>query len=95
MNVLLIFLSLKRREIIACAPTGSGKTLAFVLPILHHLKEPTKKRNSIRALVLAPTIELAKQVKETTGLESYCCCCFLYIFNPCLLKRFFITHYCV
>lgn len=53
---------LHRREIIACAPTGSGKTLAFVLPILHHLKEPTDRRNNLRALILAPTIELAKQI---------------------------------
>ncbi|KAH3844480.1 probable ATP-dependent RNA helicase DDX52 [Dreissena polymorpha] len=50
---------LNRREIMACAPTGSGKTAAFLLPILHHLKEP--RNDCIRALVLSPTRELAKQ----------------------------------
>ncbi|KAL3873510.1 hypothetical protein ACJMK2_036618 [Sinanodonta woodiana] len=50
---------LHRREVMACAPTGSGKTAAFILPILHHLQEPRK--DGLRALVLAPTRELAKQ----------------------------------
>jgi len=53
----------QRRELMACAPTGSGKTLAFVLPILHELREPSKQ--GIRALVLAPTRELARQVCVT------------------------------
>ena len=48
-----------RREILACAPTGSGKTAAFILPVLHHLKEPQNK--GFRAVVLSPTRELAKQ----------------------------------
>ena len=51
----------------ACAPTGSGKTAAFILPILHQLKEP--RNEGIRALVLAPTRELAKQV--ITSCSSY------------------------
>jgi len=44
----------------ACAPTGSGKTLAFVLPLLHHLREP--QTGGVRALILSPTKELAEQV---------------------------------
>ena len=52
----------QRREILACAPTGSGKTLAFILPILHHLKQP--QNLGFRALVLAPTRELAQQVLD-------------------------------
>jgi ATP-dependent RNA helicase DDX52/ROK1 len=44
----------------ACAPTGSGKTAAFIIPILHHLKQHSTK--GFRALVLAPSRELAKQV---------------------------------
>ncbi|XP_053408363.1 probable ATP-dependent RNA helicase DDX52 isoform X1 [Mercenaria mercenaria] len=50
---------LHRRELMACAPTGSGKTAAFIIPILHHLREP--RNEGIRGLVLAPTRELAKQ----------------------------------
>jgi len=52
--------SVQQRELMACAPTGSGKTLAFVLPLLHHLKEP--RSGGVRALVLSPTRELAEQV---------------------------------
>ncbi|XP_013416566.1 probable ATP-dependent RNA helicase DDX52 isoform X2 [Lingula anatina] len=65
---------LHRRELLACAPTGSGKTAAFVLPVLHHLCEP--RNTGIRALILAPTRELAKQtyreccrLAEGTGLR--------------------------
>ncbi|ESP01618.1 hypothetical protein LOTGIDRAFT_172563 [Lottia gigantea] len=50
---------LQEREIMACAPTGSGKTAAFIIPVLHHLQAP--KNEGFRALVLAPTRELAKQ----------------------------------
>lgn len=45
----------------ACAPTGSGKTAAFLIPVLHYLREP--RNNGFRALILAPTRELAKQVR--------------------------------
>ncbi|XP_048731800.2 probable ATP-dependent RNA helicase DDX52 [Ostrea edulis] len=65
-----------RREILACAPTGSGKTAAFILPIMHHLKEHKKK--GYRALILAPTRELAKQIyreflrlSEGIGLKAH------------------------
>ncbi|MCO5572701.1 hypothetical protein L7F22_026460 [Adiantum nelumboides] len=51
---------LSRRECFACAPTGSGKTLAFVLPILMMLAAP--KTDGIRAMILCPTRELAKQI---------------------------------
>ena len=50
----------QRRDIMACAPTGSGKTAAFVIPVLHHLREP--RNQGFRAVLLAPTRELAKQV---------------------------------
>ncbi|MBX7118425.1 MAG: DEAD/DEAH box helicase [Gemmatimonadaceae bacterium] len=48
------------RDLLACAMTGSGKTAAFLLPVLHRLLDaPTR---ATRALVLAPTRELAAQV---------------------------------
>ena len=53
-------LMLKRREILACAPTGSGKTAAFMVPLIHMLEGPQKK--GFRAVVVAPTRELAKQI---------------------------------
>lgn len=61
-------LALQGRDIVGVAQTGSGKTLAYGLPILHHLlnqKRPSsKRRRPLRALVVAPTRELALQVSE-------------------------------
>lgn len=53
-------LMMDQRELIGCAPTGSGKTLAFLIPILQQLKRPQKL--GFRAVILAPTRELAKQI---------------------------------
>ena len=53
---------LEGRDIMATAVTGSGKTAAFLLPILHRLIE--KPRGTTRALILAPTRELAVQISE-------------------------------
>ncbi|HKH43908.1 MAG TPA: DEAD/DEAH box helicase [Thermoanaerobaculia bacterium] len=50
------------RDVLACAMTGSGKTAAFALPILNRLIG--QKRGVTRALVLAPTRELAAQIVE-------------------------------
>jgi ATP-dependent RNA helicase RhlE len=50
------------RDVLACAMTGSGKTAAFLLPILQRLVG--KPRGVTRALVLAPTRELAVQIDE-------------------------------
>ncbi len=47
-------------DLLACAMTGSGKTAAFLLPTLHRLMAHPKR--ATRALVLAPTRELAAQV---------------------------------
>jgi ATP-dependent RNA helicase RhlE len=54
--------ALQGRDVLACAQTGSGKTAAFLLPILHNLMD--KPRGRTRALVLAPTRELAAQILE-------------------------------
>ncbi len=48
------------RDLLACAATGSGKTAAFLLPLLHQLLD--RPRGTTRALVLAPTRELALQI---------------------------------
>jgi ATP-dependent RNA helicase RhlE len=62
---------LQGRDILAAAQTGTGKTAGFVLPLLQRLSEtpPNADRRSVRALVLAPTRELAAQVGES--VESY------------------------
>ncbi|XP_023167601.2 probable ATP-dependent RNA helicase DDX52 [Drosophila hydei] len=56
---------LKDRALMACAPTGSGKTLAFLTPIINGLR--THKTTGLRALVLAPTRELAQQIYRECG----------------------------
>ena len=48
------------RDVIGCAQTGTGKTAAFVLPILHRLLKE-QSRGHVRALIIAPTRELALQ----------------------------------
>ena len=58
---------LKGRDLLGIAQTGSGKTAAFVLPILQHLAAENVRPapHSTRAVILAPTRELALQIDET------------------------------
>ena len=49
------------RDLIACAQTGTGKTAAFVLPILDKLTK-IHPSNKVKAIIIAPTRELAKQI---------------------------------
>jgi len=48
------------RDVMGLAQTGTGKTAAFVLPILQHLLQGPRGR--VRALIIAPTRELAEQI---------------------------------
>jgi ATP-dependent RNA helicase RhlE len=50
------------RDVIGLAQTGTGKTAAFALPILQHLEGGPRGR--VRALVVAPTRELAEQIHQ-------------------------------
>ena len=61
---------LSERDVIAIAQTGTGKTASFSLPILQLLTEkPRQHAQGIRALILAPTRELAAQVAQ--NVETY------------------------
>ncbi|UVE18422.1 DEAD/DEAH box helicase [Pseudomonas sp. LS44] len=55
------------RDLMAAAQTGTGKTAGFALPLLQRLmmEGPQVASNSVRALVLVPTRELAEQVHES------------------------------
>jgi ATP-dependent RNA helicase RhlE len=53
------------RDVIGLAQTGTGKTAAFVLPILQRLIAGPRK--PVRALIIAPTRELAEQIHEAIG----------------------------
>jgi ATP-dependent RNA helicase RhlE len=51
------------RDVMGLAQTGTGKTAAFALPILHRLQPGV--RGKVRALVVAPTRELAEQIHDS------------------------------
>ena len=55
-------LVMQGQDIIGLAQTGTGKTAAFVLPILNRLMQGGRRH--VRALVVAPTRELAEQIHE-------------------------------
>ena len=61
---------LNGNDLIACAQTGTGKTAAFVLPILSILSEK-KQNNKVKALIITPTRELAKQIDMQIEGFSY------------------------
>jgi ATP-dependent RNA helicase RhlE len=58
--------ALEGRDVLGSAATGSGKTAAFMLPIIQRLS--AKPRGGTRALVLAPTRELAAQIVEHANM---------------------------
>ena len=56
------------KDLLGCAQTGTGKTAAFAIPILQLLyseKKASKGPRVIKALILAPTRELAIQIGES------------------------------
>jgi ATP-dependent RNA helicase RhlE len=77
--------ALDDRDVLGCAQTGTGKTAAFVLPTLQGLNLPLRRRGkpgrgrhagpsgagrrTPRALIMAPTRELAAQIGES--IETY------------------------
>ena len=54
------------RDLLGVAQTGTGKTAAFALPMLQHLagKPAQPHRYATRAIILAPTRELALQIED-------------------------------
>ena len=74
-------MALEGRDVVACAETGTGKTLGFVVPILQRLltEQPpygdSQREFYTRALILAPTRELASQIEDTiVGLTYHTPC---------------------
>ena len=59
------------RDVLGIAQTGTGKTAAFGLPLLQNLSRTRTKLEprTVRALILAPTRELALQINES--LKTY------------------------
>jgi ATP-dependent RNA helicase RhlE len=53
---------IKGRDIVGCAQTGTGKTAAFLIPTIERVLK--SKNNGVKALVIAPTRELAIQIDQ-------------------------------
>ncbi|MES2709294.1 MAG: DEAD/DEAH box helicase [Verrucomicrobiota bacterium] len=51
-------------DVIGIAQTGTGKTAAFTLPLLTRMAASASERRGTKALILAPTRELAFQIEE-------------------------------
>ena len=56
--------AIQGKDLIAIAETGSGKTAAFALPVIHSLLQLNAKPTPCTSLILAPTRELASQIKD-------------------------------
>lgn len=50
------------QDIIGCAQTGTGKTAAYILPVLNRIVKDTETDDYIKAIIMAPTRELAQQI---------------------------------
>lgn len=61
----------KGRDIIGISQSGTGKSCAFILPILESILKDQElgKNRVLRALIIAPTRELAKQIVKS--IENY------------------------
>ena len=58
------------KDLIACAQTGTGKTAAYLLPLINQLlRKPSKDK--VRAIIMAPTRELAQQIDQQLEGISY------------------------
>ncbi|MEW8963019.1 DEAD/DEAH box helicase, partial [Paraclostridium dentum] len=58
---------LEGRDLLGCAQTGTGKTASFAIPIIQQIyndKKSLKGKRTIKAVILAPTRELAIQIEE-------------------------------
>lgn len=53
---------LEGKDLIACAQTGTGKTAAYTLPILNRLIKEENRTDVVKAVIMAPTRELAQQI---------------------------------
>jgi ATP-dependent RNA helicase DDX56/DBP9 len=72
-------LALEGKDMLIRARTGSGKTVAFALPIMNKVLSlnGNNKSNNIKAVVLAPTKELVKQIEKVISDLTYYCKDFL------------------
>lgn len=64
--------ALQGNDLIACAQTGTGKTAAYLLPVIDKIiAERTEGDESIKAMVIVPTRELALQIDQQLEGMAY------------------------
>ncbi len=63
---------LQGRDLVGCAQTGTGKTAAYLLPVINGLTIDPNDDNTIRAVIMVPTRELAQQIdQQVEGFAYY------------------------
>ncbi|MDO4722991.1 DEAD/DEAH box helicase [Porphyromonas circumdentaria] len=63
---------LSGRDLLGCAQTGTGKTAAYLLPIVNRIYLGEFNEDSIKAVIMAPTRELAQQIdQQIEGFAYY------------------------
>lgn len=63
---------LSGRDLLGCAQTGTGKTAAYLLPIINRIYLGEFRDDSIKAIIMAPTRELAQQIdQQIEGFAYY------------------------
>lgn len=63
---------LEGRDLLGCAQTGTGKTAAYLLPIINRIYLGEFEEGYIKAIVMAPTRELAQQIdQQITGFGYF------------------------
>jgi len=63
--------SIDGKDVVACAQTGTGKTVSFLVPILNAIANSKKESNKVKAMIIAPTRELAVQIDKQIDALGY------------------------
>lgn len=61
---------LENESLIFQSETGTGKTLAYLLPLIQNIAEKENPRQAVKIVIIAPTIELASQIKAQVKIVS-------------------------
>ncbi len=61
---------LEGKSLLFQSETGTGKTLAYLLPLLERIEKQENPRKEARIVIIAPTIELASQIKSQVQMTT-------------------------
>jgi ATP-dependent RNA helicase RhlE len=63
--------SIGGKNVVACAQTGTGKTVSFLVPILNKIATNGNNSGKVKAMIIAPTRELAVQIDKQIDALGY------------------------